>query len=188
VRLAHCTVILVFIGCARSLPRAAPSEPQPVGTLAPTSTDTARGADSTQGSDWVRALASTVLVTERPIVSAHIGHEQRAEIRVSPVARAAYLSLSSDTQFPAGTLLAEQLREADSQRSGAVLALERAGSDWRFLRREADGSEAAPASLDFCRRCHAQAPAAPVFGLPRATLSETESKAAGAESKHREPR
>ncbi len=106
-------------------------------------------------------------VSAAPFTSAHFNGAYAAELRVSPAARDAYLTLVADTEFAQGTRFVELLREPRSQRSAGALSLTRGVHGWRFARTEADGSAAPEDALGFCAQCHALAPAPPVFGPPR---------------------
>jgi hypothetical protein len=106
-------------------------------------------------------------VGEAPLLSAHLGRQQRAEIRVSPRARESYLALVADTQFAPGTWLVELLTDARTGAKGPILALERRADGWAYWELDAQGRARAQGALAFCAGCHAGAPAAPVFGLPR---------------------
>ena len=109
-------------------------------------------------------------ITPRPFVSQHLGEPHLAELRVSPEAQAAYLALVPESSFGAGTVIVESLRNEKTGAPGPVLALERTESEWRYWRLGPAGNlEQADASAA-CVRCHAAAPATPLFGLPRAEL------------------
>jgi hypothetical protein len=105
----------------------------------------------------------------------------RAELRVNPEARASYLGLVTDTRFPDGTFLVEFLKDARTSASGPILAMERRAGAWSYWQLDPKGRVQAEGALPLCAGCHAGAPAAPVFGLPRPTPTQ-ESNAPAARS------
>jgi hypothetical protein len=105
--------------------------------------------------------------------SGHAGAGTRAVVRVSPAARAAYGHLVKDSELPDRALVA-LFHELGPGRPGAVYVMEKVGAGWRFSTYRADGSEleptqAASVSAEGCRRCHADAVADSLFGLPLGT-------------------
>lgn len=120
-------------------------------------------------------------MSEHPLLSAHLGRPHRAEIRVNPEARAAYLALVADTQFADGTWLIESLKDAHTGAPGPTFALERRAGGWSYWELDSKGRVRAEGALPLCAGCHAGAPAAPVFGLPR-TVPPQESNATRARS------
>jgi hypothetical protein len=92
---------------------------------------------------------------------------------VSPAAEAAYRDAGPETHFEAGSWIVEWLRQRDSGQHGPIFALERTANDWRFWMLRADGTVERSANLELCAACHAAAPAAPIFGLPRERQEST---------------
>jgi len=101
-------------------------------------------------------------------------------VRLSPAAHAVYLGLVADADFPVGSVILEVLREEGTNLPGPVLALERTEADWVYQVLDTEGrpDPAHAASLELCPRCHAAAPAAPIFGLPRSTPPAADSASA----------
>jgi len=107
--------------------------------------------------------------------SGHAGAGARGVVRVSPEGRTAYEQLVSDSELPDGAVVA-LFHELAPGRPGPVYVMEKAGAVWRFSTCRADGTEfepadAATASTAGCRRCHADAVADSLFGLPRRPAS-----------------
>jgi len=117
---------------------------------------------------WFSELGKWEAATPEPIRSEHLGRPHVAQVRLSPEARATYLGLVAD-DYPVGSVILEVLREVDTNRPGPVLALERTEAEWRYWVLDTEGrpDPAHAESLELCARCHAAAPSAPVFGLPR---------------------
>jgi hypothetical protein len=104
----------------------------------------------------------------RPFI--HRGHDAErgfADVRVSPLARDAYIGLVSDSTLPEGSLVA--LFFCDETRSAprSVYAMEKAASGWRFLALDPAGRPNPNVDVTACARCHEGAPADFLFGLPR---------------------
>jgi hypothetical protein len=132
--------------------------------------------------DWFARSKDWPLASERPLPSAHLGRAHRAQIRVNPEASEAYRTLVADTAFADGTLLVEFLSDANTGANGPVFALERRAGAWTFWQLDAEGRVQETGALPFCAGCHAGAPAAPVFGLPRSDV-QLESNAPAARSR-----
>ncbi len=105
----------------------------------------------------------------KPFVShGHAGGRFPAMVRVSPAARDAYEQLVRSTVLPVDTIVAEYLADPGSDRTRAVYVMQKTTAErWRFLVITPTGlvDERAPTAL--CARCHAEAPADQLFGLPR---------------------
>jgi hypothetical protein len=89
------------------------------------------------------------------------------EIRVSPDSREAYRALRPGVTLPDGTVVAALHRDVDSTRPGPVYVMEKQNGSWSFQVLGADGRPAEHGPLTLCARCHAEAPADMLFGLPR---------------------
>jgi hypothetical protein len=129
--------------------------------------------------DWFAPSKDWPSASETPVPSAHLGRAHRARIRVNPEASDAYRTLVADTAFADGTLLVEFLSDAKTGESGPVFALERRAGTWTFWELDAEGRVQETGQLPFCAGCHAGAPAAPVFGLPRSDAPLESNAAAG---------
>jgi hypothetical protein len=116
-------------------------------------------------------------VNERPFRSQHLGERHLAELRVSPEAQPAYAALVPESSFGVGTLIVESLLDEKTGERGPVLALERTETEWRYWVLGPKGHVDSADSSAACARCHAAAPAAPLFGLQRAALDAPPSAA-----------
>jgi hypothetical protein len=108
------------------------------------------------------------VMTERPFVSEHLGERHLAELRVTPEALPIYAALVPDSGFAEGSLIIESLINEKTGARGPIFALERTASDWRYWALESNGVPQAAERTAGCPGCHAAAPGAPLFGLPRA--------------------
>ena len=110
-------------------------------------------------------------VTETALHSqGHAGGRYDVLIRVSPAARETYETLAQGVTLPQGTLIAAFHQSRTDQRPGPVFVMEKKGS-WRFRVLRANGFTQPEARTELCQRCHAEAVADSVFGLP-ATQAE----------------
>ena len=156
-----CTRACLLCVCACSSRAAAPPAPAPPA-----------GPPSPPAAPWFTTAMAWAPVTQQPFVSEHFGERHLAEVRVNPEAQATYAALVPESSFATGTVIVETLRNEKTGAPGPVLALERTESDWRYWRLGTAGNlEHADASAA-CARCHAAAPAAPLFGLPRTSAPQ----------------
>ena len=88
------------------------------------------------------------------------------EVRVSPDSRSLYAELLPGTIFPEGTLIAAFHHDPARGRAGPIYVMEKARSGWQRSVVDPDGARRADAELHLCGRCHAEAVADQVFGLP----------------------
>jgi hypothetical protein len=178
----HPFLLLVFagFGCTRAgSVEVAPPEPR---QEAPASAPSAP-VQATAVAAWFARSKDWPLASEAAVPSAHLGRAQRAQVRVNPEASEAYRALVADTAFADGTLLVEFLSDAKTGESGPVFALERRAGSWTFWELDAQGRVQEAGALPFCAGCHAGAPAAPVFGLPRSDVPLESNAAAGRSQK-----
>lgn len=89
------------------------------------------------------------------------------EIRVSPESREGYLGLRPGISLSDGTVVAAVHRDVDTSRPGPIYVMEKRAGAWAFQVLGADGRPAEHGPLTLCARCHAEAPADMLFGLPR---------------------
>lgn len=179
-RSAFYPAFALVLGCA-SAPSAAASRSQS-GAAKPSTPLAAEVATPEAAfAPWLARTRTWPMVNEQPLLSGHLGRAHRAEIRVNPEARAAYLALVADTQFADGTWLVESLIDADTNSAGPTFAMERRAGNWVYWLLDAAGRVQAEGSLPLCAGCHAGALARPVFGLPR-TPPEQESNGTPARS------
>ena len=88
------------------------------------------------------------------------------EVRVSPEIRSLYAELLPGTVFPRATLIAAFHHDPARGRPGPIYIMEKGDAGWQRLVVDPDGRRRAEAELDLCGRCHAEAIADQVFGLP----------------------
>jgi hypothetical protein len=113
-------------------------------------------------------------VNDKPFVSeGHPPGHYLANVHVSPEAREAYLGLMPGGELPVGTVLAELQHDPRRDQPGPIFAmLKMAPGRWEFLAAEPDGRIRERGQLALCVRCHAEAVADHLFGLPSADEPE----------------
>jgi hypothetical protein len=90
-----------------------------------------------------------------------------ADVHVSPDAREAYLALGPGTELPVGSVVAEFQRDGQTGQPGLVYAMHKiAPSRWDYSLVEPDGRIREQGNLPLCARCHSEAVADQLFGLP----------------------
>ncbi len=104
------------------------------------------------------------VVTSAPFASRGHLPEQSVEVRVNDVARQPCAALVTDTVFPDGSLVDELSPSA----SGNGYAMRKNAGVWSYFELDPRGGLLTGSAPERCARCHAQAPADQVFGLPRA--------------------
>jgi len=108
-------------------------------------------------------------VNEEPFLSE--GHGTRnywASVRANPGARETYLGLRPGAALDPGSILVEALTDRSKSRPDELYVMEKLGDrTWRFLVVSVDGTIDAAAGTALCQRCHAEAVADGLFGLPR---------------------
>lgn len=107
-------------------------------------------------------------LTTKPFVNR--GHDRErgfADVRVSPLARDAYIGLVSDSVLPVGSLVALAFCDETRTRQRSVYAMQKDANGWQFLALDAAGRPDPEVDLTACVRCHEGAPADELFGLPR---------------------
>jgi hypothetical protein len=129
------------------------------------STEAEREAKSWDKLEEVRAWGP---VNEKSFVS--LGHPpgtRLADVHVSPDAREAYLALGPGTELPVGSVVAEFQRDGQTGQPGLVYAMHKiAPSRWDYSLVEPDGRIREQGNLPLCARCHSEAVADQLFGLP----------------------
>lgn len=113
------------------------------------------------GIDGIAALARLGEYTSQ----GHAAGRYTATLKANPIAAEPYSQLVAGRALPAGSLLVQELREADSDDVGPLYVMEKKAQGWRFLVVSRDGW-IQPERTDLCARCHADAPVDSVFGLP----------------------
>ncbi len=88
------------------------------------------------------------------------------DIRVQPEHLDRYRSLVVDTTWPQGITLVETLRGPATPTAGAYAMTRLRDQTWRFLVIDGKGMIQQTGPLPLCTRCHAEAVAGYVFGLP----------------------
>ena len=109
-----------------------------------------------------------------PFVSrGHFAGRWRAEVSVNAAGSAVYASLSRSSHFPVGAVIAKKHLERDAGTLGPLFVMiKRApgffpqGGDWEYLVTDKDGWIEDRGPLATCARCHVEANADWVFGLP----------------------
>jgi hypothetical protein len=119
---------------------------------------------------WSRfaELASLPPLNAKPFVNR--GHDRErgfADLRVSPVARDAYIGLVSDSVLPEGSLVALVFCDETRTEQRSVYAMQKDAKGWQFFALDATGRPKPEVDLGVCLRCHEGAPADDLFGLPR---------------------
>ena len=107
-------------------------------------------------------------VSEEPFPSqGHADGHFTAELKVSPGQADAYRQLRPGSSLPRGTVVA-MLHYRDGT-PGPIYAMKKTGAErWQFSVLDPDGAVAGSGSdLALCERCHAEAVADHLFGLPR---------------------
>ena len=87
----------------------------------------------------------------------------QVEVRVNAIASASYAALVTDTVFPEGSALFAQSQALN----GHGYAMRKTRGAWSYVEVDARGGLLSSGALYSCTKCHAQAPADHVFGLPR---------------------
>ena len=119
---------------------------------------------------WERfaEVAAWPPINARSFASAgHFGGRLAVRIRVSPEARAAYEALVPGRTLPPGTVVAAFHSELRDNRPGPVLAMVKGEGGWEYLALDAEGRIGERGALALCIRCHSEAVADQLFGLPR---------------------
>jgi hypothetical protein len=88
------------------------------------------------------------------------------EVHVMPSALEAYRALTAGKQWEVGTSVAAFHRHGDEP--GSVFAMTKlAAGGWEYVVVAPDGTVEDRGALPLCARCHADAPADSLFGVPR---------------------
>lgn len=96
----------------------------------------------------------------------HGGGRYVGVVRVSPKARKAYLDLTRGTDLPVGSVVAMFHETVEKHAPGPVYVMEKQPGGWRYLVLSSDGRIRESGVLPLCERCHAEARADHLFGLP----------------------
>ena len=110
----------------------------------------------------------------KPFVSrGHFAGRWQAEVFTSQDAAATYAALSRSSRFVAGAVLVKKHSEKDSRAPGPIFVMSKReagffpqGGDWEWLVTDPDGWIEDRGAIASCARCHAEAGANWVFGLP----------------------
>jgi len=109
----------------------------------------------------------------KPFLSrGHFAGRWRAEVSVSESALPVYTALSRASHFPVGAVLVKKHSESTGAPGPLFAMVKRdpgffpAGGDWEFVVTDKDGWLEDRGPLVACARCHAEATADWVFGLP----------------------
>jgi hypothetical protein len=137
------------------------TEVRPPAASAPTVTKTAQWERFVEISTWPT-------VTEASFPSqGHHPDLPSARIRTSPEARETYVALVQDSVLPEGSVVAQFHASPDGSTRGGVYVMQKTGGRWRYLLLDALGRVQTEGNAGRCARCHADAVADQLFGLPR---------------------
>jgi hypothetical protein len=121
------------------------------------------------GARWTRLDEVAAWPTVYPHPFASLGHASvryTIDVRVDSTARDRYAALLPGTVLPKGTLIAAFHHDPERGQRGPIYVMEKTGSGWEFSIVDADGRVRQRGALELCARCHAEAVADQVFGLP----------------------
>ena len=163
-----------FVGCG-------PREPALVNPGASTANRLAGGATSALAEAGTKLdpgfdPASLSRIGPSFVSRGHFAGRWTAEISVNDAARASYTGLTASTRFAEGSVLAKKHAAVSTSAPGPTFAMvKRApgffpeGGDWEYVALDAEGHVEDRGKLPLCARCHAEANADSVFGLPTGT-------------------
>ena len=104
----------------------------------------------------------------------HFAGRWTAEIAVNEAAMATYTNLAPSSRFGVGSLLVKKHTSTSASTPGPIFAMTKRdagfypeGGDWEYVVLDAEGHLEDRGKLALCARCHAEANADRVFGLPR---------------------
>lgn len=121
---------------------------------------------------WLSLASLAALPLAAPEPYAVLGHDPgrySAVIRVSEPARERYVTLTPGSTLPAGSVVAQFTTELESGRAGPRYVMRKDSENaWLFAVLDASGTLVEAGALPLCVRCHGEAPADSLFGLPRA--------------------
>lgn len=90
-----------------------------------------------------------------------------ATVRVNPESLAAYQNLTAGTEFAAGTVVAQFQEDPHNGAQGPVFVMSKTNADkWEFMVVDPDGWIHDRGEIPLCARCHAEAVADGLFGMP----------------------
>ena len=102
-----------------------------------------------------------------PFSSAHGTGEYSVSVRVSRPYADLYAGLVADHSWPVGMTVAAFHERTEPREAGSVYAMTKtANGRWSYVVARADGVIEAEGVLPLCARCHAEAPADYLFGVP----------------------
>jgi hypothetical protein len=103
----------------------------------------------------------------------HFAGRWNAQVSVNDAARPSYANVVGSTRFAEGSLLVKRHVAATTSAPGPTFAMAKRapgffteGGDWEYIALDADGRLQERGKLASCARCHAEANADNVFGLP----------------------
>lgn len=117
---------------------------------------------------------ATVKPAGKPFLSrGHFAGRWTAEVAANALAAPLYAELAPSTKFTVGSVLVKKHALASSSAPGPTFALVKReagffpeGGDWEYVALDAEGRVEDRGRLALCARCHAEASADWVFGLP----------------------
>jgi hypothetical protein len=118
--------------------------------------------------------ASSFLAIGKPFISrGHFAGRWKVQVSANEAASQAYATLSPSTRFSPGAVLVKTHSERESGAAGPLFVMLKRdagffppGGDWEYLVTDQEGWIEDKGSLVTCARCHAEANADWVFGLP----------------------
>ncbi len=115
------------------------------------------------------SLSALPLASAEPYpVRGHFPGRYQAVVHVSQPARDAYLEPTPERALPEGSVVAQFLTERDTGSAGPVYVMRKdTENTWLFAVLAPDGTPLDVGTLPLCARCHREAPADFMFGLPR---------------------
>jgi hypothetical protein len=112
--------------------------------------------------------------TGQPFLSrGHFAGQWKAQVSTNAAAAAIYTGLVQASRFSVGSVLVTKHNKKDSGAAGPIFVMVKrepgffqAGGDWEYIVTDSDGWIEDRGPLTLCARCHAEAVADWVFGLP----------------------
>jgi hypothetical protein len=138
------------------------------GSSTPVTADAGAPGDPGVDLQTVRAIGKAF------VSRGHFAGRWNAQVSVNDAARSSYASLVASTRFTEGSVLVKRhVAAATSATPGPIFVMAKRapgffteGGDWEYIALDAEGRLQDRGKLALCARCHAEANADKVFGLP----------------------
>jgi hypothetical protein len=111
---------------------------------------------------WAELSAWPPVIAEPYVSRGHPPGDAPVTLRISPAARESYLSLHVGSELPTGAMVGQ------FQPDGVFVMRKLAPGRWEFVELSKDGHVRDADRRPLCERCHAEAVADDLFGLPLA--------------------